>query len=84
MYKAPPPELTCEQFYETDPTKPYKRGFSIPNVSPLPITYAEHVVAQGHWGESLREYMRDYVHWADPRGVVRIAAPLRKLCDLGG
>lgn len=64
MYKAPPPELTCEQYYETDPTKPYKRGFSIQNVSPLPITYAEHVVAQGHWGESLREYMRDYVHWA--------------------
>ena len=64
MYKAPPPEVSCEQFYETDPTKPYKRGFSIQNVSPLPITYAEHVVAQGHWGESLREYMRDYVHWA--------------------
>ena len=64
MYKGPPPEVSCEQFYETDPAKPYKRGFSIQNVSPLPITYAEHVVAQGHWGESLREYMRDYVHWA--------------------
>jgi len=30
----------------------------------LPITWAEHVVAQGHWGEPLREYLRDYVHWA--------------------
>jgi len=64
MYKAPPPEVTCEAFYETDPTKDYKRGFAIQNVSPLPITYAEHVVAQGHWGEVLREYMRDYTHWA--------------------
>ena len=64
MYKAPPPEVTSEQFYETDPTKPYQRGFSIQNVSPLPITWAEHVTAQGHWGEPLREYMRDYVHWA--------------------
>jgi choline dehydrogenase-like flavoprotein len=64
MYKAPPPEVTSEEFYETDPDAPYRRGFSIQNVSPLPITYAEHVAAQGHWGEVLREYMRDYVHWA--------------------
>ncbi|MDQ6783188.1 MAG: GMC family oxidoreductase [Actinomycetota bacterium] len=64
MYKAPPPEVSSEQFYETDPAKPYKRGFSLQNVSPLPITWAEHVGAQGHWGEVLREYMRDYVHWS--------------------
>ena len=64
MYKAPPPEVSSEQFYETDPTKPYKRGWSIQTVSPLPITWAEHVTAQGHWGAVLREYMRDYVHWA--------------------
>lgn len=64
MYKAPPPEVSSEQFYETDPTKPYQRGFSIQTVSPLPITWAEHVAAQGHWGQTLREYMRDYVHWA--------------------
>ncbi len=64
MYKAPPPEVSSEQFYETDPTKGYKRGWSIQTVSPLPITWAEHVIAQGHWGAPLREYMRDYVHWA--------------------
>ena len=64
MYKAPPPEVSTEAFYETDPTKPYKRGWSMQTVSPLPITWAEHVTAQGHWGNTLREYMRDYVHWA--------------------
>jgi choline dehydrogenase-like flavoprotein len=64
MFKGPPPEVSSEAFYETDPTKPFKRGFSIQNVSPLPIAYAEHVAAQGHWGDTLREYMRDYVHWA--------------------
>jgi choline dehydrogenase-like flavoprotein len=64
MYKAPPPEVTSEAFYETDPSKPYRRGFAIQNVSPLPITHAEHVAAQGHWGAALREYMSDYVHWA--------------------
>ncbi len=64
MFKAPPPEVSTEQFYETDPSKDYKRGFSIQTVSPLPITWAEHIVAEGHWGPVLREYMRDYIHWS--------------------
>jgi choline dehydrogenase-like flavoprotein len=64
QYKAPPPEVSTEEFYETDPSKAYKRGFSLQCVSPLPIVFAEHVTAQGHWGVVLREYMRDYVHWA--------------------
>ena len=63
MYKAPPPEVSTEAFYETDAKQDYRRGFSIQTVSPLPITWSEHVSAQGHWGEVLREYMRDYVHW---------------------
>jgi choline dehydrogenase-like flavoprotein len=64
MYKAPPPEVSSEEFYETDPAQPYQRGFSIQTISPLPITWAEHVAAQGHWGAALREYMSDYVHWS--------------------
>jgi choline dehydrogenase-like flavoprotein len=64
MYKAPPPEVSTEAFYETDPSKPYRRGYSVQCVGPLPITWAEHVVAEGHWGDVLREYMRDYIHWA--------------------
>jgi choline dehydrogenase-like flavoprotein len=64
-YKAPPPEVSTEAFYETDPSKAYRRGYSIQCVSPLPITFAEHVTAQGHWGPALREYMRDYIYWAN-------------------
>ncbi|HLH46275.1 MAG TPA: GMC oxidoreductase, partial [Acidimicrobiales bacterium] len=64
MYKAPPPEVSSEEFYETDPDRGCARGYSIQNVSPLPITWAEHVAAQGHWGPDLRARMRDYVHWA--------------------
>jgi choline dehydrogenase-like flavoprotein len=64
MYKGPPPEVSTEEFYETDPAKPYKRGFSIQTISPLPITWAEHVMAQGYWGDEFRNYMSDYVHWA--------------------
>ncbi|MBV9167910.1 MAG: hypothetical protein JO342_17370 [Solirubrobacterales bacterium] len=63
MYKAPPPEISSEQFYETDPARGFARGFAIQTVSPLPIGWAEHVLADGHWGQALREYMRDYNHW---------------------
>jgi choline dehydrogenase-like flavoprotein len=63
MYKAPPPEIDSEQFYETDPGRGFARGFSIQTVGPLPIGWAEHVLADGHWGQALREYMRDYNHW---------------------
>ena len=64
MYKGPPPEVSSEQFYETDQTRGFARGFSIQTVSPLPIGWAEHVLADGHHGAALREYMRDYNHWA--------------------
>jgi choline dehydrogenase-like flavoprotein len=64
MYKAPPPEVSSEQFYETDETRGFARGFSIQTVSPLPIGWAEHVLADGHHGAALREYMRDYNHWS--------------------
>jgi choline dehydrogenase-like flavoprotein len=63
MYKAPPPEVSSEQFYETDESRGFARGFSIQTIGPLPIGWAEHVLADGHWGHALREYMRDYVHW---------------------
>jgi choline dehydrogenase-like flavoprotein len=63
-YKAPPPEVSSEQFYETDERRGFARGFSIQTVSPLPIGWAEHVLADGHRGAALREYMRDYNHWA--------------------
>jgi len=63
MYKAPPPEISSEQFYETDERRGFARGFSIQTIAPMPIGWAEHVLAEGHWGRSLREYMRDYNHW---------------------
>ncbi|MGB9182531.1 MAG: GMC family oxidoreductase [Solirubrobacteraceae bacterium] len=63
MYKAPPPEVSSEQFYETDESRGFARGFSIQTLGPLPIGWAEHVQAEGHWGHALREYMRDYNHW---------------------
>jgi choline dehydrogenase-like flavoprotein len=64
MYKASPPEVSSEQFYETDPARPFRRGFSIQTVSPMPITWSEHFAGQKIWGAELRARMKDYVHWA--------------------
>ncbi len=64
MYKAPPPQISSEDYYETDSTRGFARGFSLQTVSPLPIGWAEHVLADGHWGRAMREYMRDYNHWS--------------------
>jgi len=63
MYKMPPPEISSEQFYETDPARGFVRGFAIQTVGPLPIEHAQHVLGHGHWGQALRAYMRDYNHW---------------------
>ena len=75
MYKAPPPEVSSEQFYETDHRRGFARGFSIQTISPLPIAWAEHVIAEGHTGAALREYMRDYNHWSTV-GVLNELLPL--------
>ncbi len=34
MYKGPPPEVSSEQFYETDPSRGFARGFSIQTRQP--------------------------------------------------
>ena len=65
MYKAPPPEdLAASSSTRPTAARGFVRGFSIQTVSPLPIGWAEHVLADGHWGTALREYMRDYNHWS--------------------
>jgi choline dehydrogenase-like flavoprotein len=64
QYKAPPPEISSEDFYETDARRGFARGFSIQTVAPLPIEWAQHILADGHWGRALREYGRDYNHWS--------------------
>jgi choline dehydrogenase-like flavoprotein len=65
MYKAPPAHAMTEEFYETDPTHDFIRGFAIQTVGPLPIAFAKQMmVAKGAWGWGMRRVMMDYNHWA--------------------
>ena len=65
MYKAPPAHALTEEFYETDPSRNFARGFAIQTVAPLPIAFGKQMVAaKGAWGWGLRREMMDYNHWA--------------------
>ena len=65
MYKAPPAHALTEEFYETDPSRDFARGFAIQTVGPLPIAFAKQMmVAKGAWGWGMRRVMMDYNHWA--------------------
>jgi choline dehydrogenase-like flavoprotein len=65
LYKAPPAHALSEEFYETDKSHDFARGFAIQTVGPLPIAFAKQmVVAMGAWGWGLRRVMMDYNHWA--------------------
>src|SRR6185312_11660855 len=64
MYKAPPAHALTEEFYETDPSRDFARGFAIQTVGPLPIAFAKQMtVAKGAWRWGLRQLMMDYNHW---------------------
>lgn len=65
MYKAPPAHALTEEFYETDPSRGFARGFAVQTVGPLPIAFAKQMmVAKGAWGWGMRRVMMDYNHWA--------------------
>jgi choline dehydrogenase-like flavoprotein len=65
MYKAPPAHALTEEFYETDPSRNFARGFAVQTVGPLPIAFAKQMMAaKGVWGWGLRRTMMDYNHWS--------------------
>src|SRR5581483_284421 len=65
MYKAPPAHALTEEFYETDWSRGFARGFAIQTVAPLPVAFAKHMVAAvGAWGWGIRRILMEYNHWA--------------------
>ncbi|HPL28436.1 MAG TPA: GMC family oxidoreductase, partial [Anaerolineae bacterium] len=65
QYKGPPAQVDSEEFYETDPSRGFARGFCIQTVAPLPISMAKMLAeARGLYGMELRRAMADYNHYA--------------------
>jgi choline dehydrogenase-like flavoprotein len=65
MYKAPPAHALTEEFYETNPSHDFARGFAIQTVGPLPIAFGKQMMAaKKAWGWGMRREMMDYNHWA--------------------
>ena len=64
MYKGPPPEVSSEQFYETDPARGLRAGILDPDRVARSRSGGPNTCSPtGHWGRAMREYMRDYNHW---------------------
>jgi choline dehydrogenase-like flavoprotein len=65
IFIAPPAHALTEEFYETDPSRDFARGFAIQTVGPLPIAFAKQMMAaRGCWGWGMRRIMMDYNHWS--------------------
>jgi len=65
MYKGPPANSLTEEFYETDPSRGFVRGFAVQTVGPLPIAFAKQLMAcKGVWGWGMRREMMDYNHYS--------------------
>lgn len=65
QYKGPPTLALTQDFYETDASRGYARGFTIEPIGPLPIAFARAAQAGlGLWGSELVELMLDYNHYA--------------------
>ncbi|MGH2380804.1 MAG: GMC oxidoreductase, partial [Candidatus Limnocylindria bacterium] len=65
QYKGPPTLALSQDFYETDTSRGFVRGFTIEPIGPFPAAFARQAAAGlGLWGAELRELMFDYNHYA--------------------
>jgi choline dehydrogenase-like flavoprotein len=63
QYKAPPACAITEEFYETDPSNDFVRGYALQTVAPLPIAMSHILVEDGMFGEPLIQAMQEYNHY---------------------
>jgi len=65
IYRNPPVTSITQDFYETDPKKDFKRGYSIAPYSGRPISFALGAIAgrPDLWGKKLQEFMKEYNFW---------------------
>jgi choline dehydrogenase-like flavoprotein len=65
QHKGPPASTISQDFYDTDTTNDYVRGYSIETVGPLPIEFARQAAgALNLRGPQIRAFMADYLHYA--------------------
>lgn len=65
VYRNPPTTSITQDFYETDQTQDYKRGFSIAPYCGRPISFALGAQAGrvNLWGKKLLDFMKEYNFW---------------------
>lgn len=65
QYKAPPGLTLTQEFYASDPSRGFERGYTIESAGALPVAFARYLVTgTSAWGWRLRETMLDYGRYA--------------------
>lgn len=65
FYKGTPVLATTQEFYETDPERGFKRGYTLHAHGARPVTMAKGLAKSAKlWGQSLADAMRDFNFYA--------------------
>ena len=83
IYKGTPVLASTQDFYATDTSRGFRRGYTLHAHGARPVAFAGGLAQAGIWGEELREAMRDYNFFAritlvgevlpDPRNRITLA-----------
>ena len=60
LYKGTPVLATTQEFYETDTSRGFARGYTLHAHGARPVEFARGLANAGIWGEELQEALRDY------------------------
>lgn len=64
LYKGTPVLAVSQEFYETDQSRGFARGYSFNAHGSRPVEMANGLVQAGMWGKQLKDIMMDYNYYA--------------------
>lgn len=64
LYKGTPVLATTQEFYESDPSRGFARGYTLHAHGARPVEFAKGLASCGIWGEELRSVLMDYNYFA--------------------
>src|SRR5690606_16325131 len=63
LYKGTPVMATTQEFYETDQSRRFARGYTLHAHGARPLEFAGGLSKSGVWGEELRQALYDYNYY---------------------
>jgi len=84
LYKGTPVLATCQEFYETDESRGFARGYTLHAHGSRPVEMAQGLAkSAGIWGKDLYEIMRDYNYYGRITQVGEVLPDINNSVSLG-